>query len=193
MITIAIVSYRDEKGRALLNRCLEAVEAHTDYSKNPYRVIIVSDRQGHVRAWNTALRAATPDDVIMLSDDIIIKDELWIDKLKTAAKEFGVGFSSIQCDVKDRGRIKYEWGLMGFCYINRECLDKVGYLDERFFCGFEEDDYAIRMKKAGLHPNKCQEVYHTHSFGTTLSRIWQGGLEVHFSDGMRKLREKWEL
>jgi len=191
MITIAVVSYNDTKGREILKRCLDSIENNTRYNHTPYELIIVSDRVGHVRAWNKALRISAPNDVIMLSDDIVLEDDTWIDKLKKTAKEAGVGFSTILADVKERGIFKYDWGLMGFCYLNRDTIERVGYFDEQFFCGYEEDDYCIRMKHVGLKPKMCEELNHKHEYGTTLKRLWGTNLDIHFKDGLQKLREKW--
>jgi len=192
MITIVIVSYNDNLNRELLYNCLKGVTENTRYNKTPFNLVVISDRDGHVQAWNKALRISAPNDVIMLSDDVVIKDENWVEKLQRTAKEQGVGFSTPIADEKSRGMFKYPWGLMGFCYLNRDAIEKVGYFDERFFCGYEEDDYCIRMMKAGLRPEKVkEEIYHTHVYNSTLGRIHGTKLEMHFGDGLRKLKEKW--
>jgi hypothetical protein len=50
----------------------------------------------------------------------------------------------------------------GYCMVfSRELLDKVGFLDERFFASFEDDDMWARAKLAGFPTEHVQiNVYH---------------------------------
>lgn len=58
-----------------------------------------------------------------------------------------------------------------FCVlIRKDIVEKVGLLDETFFPGgYEDDDYCIRLKKNGITPKLCRDVFIHHwgseSFG----------------------------
>jgi len=52
-----------------------------------------------------------------------------------------------------------------FCVaIKQEVIDKIGYLDERFYAGAEDDDYNDRVRLAGYQTTVCVNcfVYHDH-------------------------------
>ena len=57
--------------------------------------------------------------------------------------------------------------LIGFCMmIKKEVINKIGLLDENFLIGnFEDDDYCLRMRKAGYKLILCKDTF-IHHFGS---------------------------
>ena len=49
--------------------------------------------------------------------------------------------------------------------ISRECMDKIGVLDDTFFIYYEEYDYCLRAKKAGyeIYYNGHSSILHKQS------------------------------
>ena len=64
------------------------------------------------------------------------------------------------------GTIPFETNISFFCVaIKREVVKSVGFLDERFYNGGEDDDYNDRIRRAGYLTAVCRNcfVYHDHS------------------------------
>jgi len=82
--------------------------------------------------------------------------------------------------------------LSGFCLLmTRPVYDAVGGLDERFGLGmFDDDDLALRARKAGFELAVAQDVF-IHHFG---SRTFAGqGIDANavLEENMARFREKW--
>lgn len=63
-----------------------------------------------------------------------------------------------------------------FCAaIKAEVINKIGGLDERFYCGAEDDDYNDRIRRAGYETAICINcfVYHDHHATVSLVPEWQ--------------------
>ncbi|WP_196592585.1 glycosyltransferase [Pectinatus sottacetonis] len=76
--------------------------------------------------------------------------------------EFGKNYNQISNSQKWQEKVK----LIGFCMlIKKSVVDKVGFLDEQFFPGnFEDDDYSLRIIKAGYDLLQCNDTF-IHHFG----------------------------
>ena len=50
----------------------------------------------------------------------------------------------------------------GFMMISKKTIDKIGYLDERFFMYLEDVDYCLRAKKQGIKVTHCNlsKIFH---------------------------------
>jgi len=55
------------------------------------------------------------------------------------------------------------------CVVRREVFDKIGLLDEDFFVMGEDNDFSMRMGKAGLEMGLALGVYVEHDYQGTLS------------------------
>jgi GT2 family glycosyltransferase len=51
-------------------------------------------------------------------------------------------------------------------YVTRECIEKIGPMDERFFLYYEDLDWGIRAKRCGLGYASASLV--PHQYGTTI-------------------------
>jgi GT2 family glycosyltransferase len=83
--------------------------------------------------------------------------------------------------------------LSGFCMlIDRQVIDKIGMLDERFGIGnYEDQDFCRRAQSAGFKLLIANEVY-VHHFG---SRAFvENDFEYYkiLEENRRKFERKWE-
>ncbi|MDB9822387.1 glycosyltransferase family 2 protein [Deltaproteobacteria bacterium] len=166
----------------------ELQEKHTNL-----RCVIKDKNEGYARGNNEGISAATGDYLILLNNDTIVTRG-WLDKLLTPLKEdenigligpvtnsvgneqriYTLGETveqilaegSAWCDFSN-GK-NFETELLGFFCVAmpRSLINSIGLLDESFGIGFyEDDDFCIRVKKAG-YKLVCREdvfIYHRGS------------------------------
>ncbi|MDN5346503.1 MAG: hypothetical protein PWP65_67 [Clostridia bacterium] len=82
--------------------------------------------------------------------------------------------------------------LVGFCLLfKREVLERVGYLDERFWPGnFEDNDYSLRARLAGYELWCAGDVF-VHHFGSVTFRGEQIDLSAAFYQNQARYLAKW--
>ena len=124
-----------------------------------------------------AIKRFKPDYIIQYNDDIIMADKYWINKLvKIAEKDKNIGTVGCKLIYAD-GRIQSTEYNVGSVprYIGRtepdnglydyirettgvsaalvlmrfSAVEKIGLLDENYYMGFDDADYAIRTRQAG--------------------------------------------
>jgi GT2 family glycosyltransferase len=78
-----------------------------------------------------------------------------------------------------------------FCVAMRsDTFKKIGFLDEQFGIGmFEDDDYSLRLKKAGYKLICAQDVF-IHHFGKAAFQSLENYNEI-FNENRRKFEKKW--
>jgi GT2 family glycosyltransferase len=162
------------------------------------KIVLNSTNRGFAGGNNDALRVARGDVIVLLNNDTRVTKG-WLTRIvETLAKNTSIGMvgpvtnsagneQNIFISGTSPEKIISEglmWKQKGlgdsfttdklcfFCVaFRRDLLEKIGMLDERFGLGFyEDDDYCIRVKKAG-YSLKCLEdvfVYHqgSASFGS---------------------------
>lgn len=65
-----------------------------------------------------------------------------------------------------------DW-ICGACHVlRREVWDEVGPLTEATFCGFDDFDYCLRARRAGLRTWIVGDVELQHSVSTSVNRRW---------------------
>ena len=83
-----------------------------------------------------------------------------------------------------------------FCLaMRRETYDLLGPLDEQFGLGmFEDDDYCVRSKSAGLRVICAADVF-IHHFGQAAFKklIDNGEYEKIFTENRRRYETKWNV
>ncbi len=82
--------------------------------------------------------------------------------------------------------------LVGYCMlIRKDIVERIGMLDERFTPGnFEDDDYSVRILKAGFRLVLCKDTF-IHHFGSTSFKEDTGKYQQLLLDNQIKFEEKW--
>lgn len=169
----------------------KSTDKSVEYVKKnfPYVDIVVNDSDGgfsknNNKAIKYAMQKYKPDYIVLLNNDIIITDDLWLNKLVEVAESnprtgivgcklvyptgriqhAGIeisyyGARNIGRGQKDYSQFDYIKEVEGVTFaavlINKKTIEKVGLLDENFFMGFEDVDYNIRARASGF------KVYYT--------------------------------
>jgi len=79
----------------------------------------------------------------------------------------------------------------GFFMIRKQAIEKIGFLDERFFLWFEEVDYCRRVKAAGgqvwyMPTAECIDL-----MGQSFKQVNLAVKQKYFRDSMLKYFKKW--
>lgn len=78
--------------------------------------------------------------------------------------------------------------------LSRAVLEQVGLLDERFFPGnFEDDDYCLRLKQAGIPIWTMRGCYVHHWGSASFNKIQTQKAKKLFLENRRKLEQKWNI
>jgi GT2 family glycosyltransferase len=182
------------------------------------RPLLNDTNQGFVRAANRGLDAARGEALILLNNDTIVPPG-WLSGLVRHLADTSVGivgpvtnaagnearvrtsyrtygeFLSFAADRRQHAEQPFDIPVLTlFCAaMRRDVHEAVGRLDERFELGlFEDDDYAERLRAAGLRVVCAPDVFIHHfgeaSFGKLVSTGQYGEL---FRANQRRLGDKW--
>lgn len=182
------------------------------------RLILNNENIGFPAACNQGIAEARGDSILLLNNDTIVTPR-WLTNLKKcllSSPDIGaVGavtnscsnfqsiayeYSSIEEMIRFAGQINHSnpelWEdrgrLVGYCLlIKAEVVRKIGLLDEIFSPGnYEDDDYSLRIKKAGYRLVLCRDAF-IHHFGS----VSFGEQAAHFTalleNNRQKFIEKW--
>jgi GT2 family glycosyltransferase len=156
------------------------------------RVIKNKKNLGFAAGNNVGLKAARGKDIVLLNNDTVVSPD-WLVRLCHHARTIpdlgilgpstntephqsvaGAQYNSIAeffaYNETLAARAGGTWDIItkvcGFCfYLPRHTIEKVGLLDEAFGIGyFEDDDYCMRARDAGLKLVCAKDVY-VHHFG----------------------------
>jgi GT2 family glycosyltransferase len=185
------------------------------------RVLRNDENRGFGPAVNQGLSAATGDILVVLNNDTIVPPG-WLPRLAAHLRraEIGlVGPTTNRCgneaEVDAPYRIYGEMVQLSerragdhrgvafdievatlFCAaMRRDAYERVGDLDERFEVGlFEDDDYSVRMREAGLRVVCAEDVF-VHHFGeASLGELVSSGRHGElFRTNKARFEEKWGL
>jgi GT2 family glycosyltransferase len=173
------------------------------------RYIDYSGRFVFARAVNLGILAAGNDDILVLNDDALLETphgfSMMHETLKanpgygmlSAAlsdvgnpnqlKDGGQAFPGMRPVIRDEPRML----CMVAALIPRLAIGIVGLLDQRFTAyGFEDDDYCLRIRQAGLKLGVFDGCFVDHS---TLPSTFRrpGGGPYDLETGAQIFREKW--
>jgi len=134
---------------------------------------------GFAEAHNNVMREYPQHDVVLVNNDIevlenwleILYNEVYVGNYGAVtpaikvANGLDVG-AVLDSQAKGKSIINGEqepdW-ITGSCfYIRRDTIEKVGYLDNGFKFYYEDVDYCLRMKKAGIRFKCIREVVIVH-------------------------------
>lgn len=183
------------------------------------RVILNPDNRGFAAANNQGLEEARGEYLVLLNNDTVVVRG-WLTGLirhLAAHPEWGivgpvtnwigneaqipVGYGSLielprwaaqHCRNNDGKHFPINVLAMFCLAMRRDTFERVGELDERFGIGmFEDDDYALRVREAGLEVVCVEDVFVHHEGRSSFKRMDEGAYTRLFEENRRKFEEKW--
>ncbi len=184
------------------------------------KVILNKKNRGFAAGCNQGIKKSSGDYLIFLNNDTIITPN-WIrglikylDDKKVGLvgpvtnfmwnhQEIDINYRSLKSMLNksenytkaNKNRIFKVDNLAFFCIAARkEVVGEIGDLDERFKIGmFEDDDYCLRVKKAGYKIICVHDVF-IHHFGQ-ISLLSLGSREYKkiFNENKEKFEKKWDI
>lgn len=176
---------------AMVQRCITAIENTTDTSE--YEIFLgINNYISFAHGVNLGLieflyngHYADFDGIVICTDDMILHKKGWLKEFREKAVD-NIG---MVCQ-KSQWR---EWFIpMGMCYIKKEVIKKVGFLDERFKVAEMEDiDYSIRVTEAGfiLATLEYDIAEHLGSRTLTVAPEWA---KEEVIKNKERFKEKWK-
>ncbi|MCF2940392.1 glycosyltransferase [Paenibacillus alkaliterrae] len=181
-------------------------------------VILNENNEGFPKGCNQGIAAAQGELIMLLNNDTVVTCN-WLDNLKKclfSKNQIGaVGpitnnasyYTAIHAPYQTKEGIQQfaqkhnvsnpaKWEerlkLIGFCLlIKREAVEEIGLLDERFGIGnFEDDDYSLRMRKAGYRLMLCRDTF-IHHYGSASFNSDTDRYRHVLQENERKFIEKW--
>jgi GT2 family glycosyltransferase len=183
------------------------------------RFLLNEENRGFARACNQGLSLASGAVLVLLNNDTMVPPG-WLETLISKLRDPTVGLvgpvtnrianeaevetsydtwreflkTARERSVKHAGKVFELSMLMMFCTaIRRKVYERIGPLDEQFEVGMlEDDDYAMRVRKAGLRI-VCAEDVLVHHFGeASLGKlVSSGGFDSALEANRKRFEEKW--
>jgi len=185
------------------------------------KVILNDQNIGFAAANNIGIKKSNGQYIILLNNDTVVTRG-WISGLiKYLIKNPAVGMvgpvtncvgneAKINVNYKDLSKMEmfaerytkknkgasFEISMLAmYCVaLSRQTIDKVGLLDERFLIGmFEDDDYALRIRKAGFKILCAEDVFIHHFGAATLRKLSSAEYQRIFDENKKKFETKWGI
>jgi GT2 family glycosyltransferase/2-polyprenyl-3-methyl-5-hydroxy-6-metoxy-1,4-benzoquinol methylase/tetratricopeptide (TPR) repeat protein len=186
---------------------------------NWVKLISNADNRGFPAAANQGIQAATGRQVLLLNNDCLVTTSWLARLLRVLASDPKIGLvgptsncvsgeQQIEVTYDDLSQLDgfaWDWGkahnrelvetdrLVGFCLlIRRELIEAIGLLDERFGIGcFDDDDYCLRVRKAGYKAVMVRDAFVHHFGGQTFRSI---GVEFNalMEHNRQLFQAKWQ-
>jgi GT2 family glycosyltransferase len=183
------------------------------------RVIVNPDNRGFARATNQGLARATGDYLVLLNNDTVVSRGWATALIGHLRRDPGLGMvgpSTNQIANESKVEVGYDslagmpgWSrqfvrrhdrvradipmLAMFCVaLRRRDLERVGPLDESFEIGlFEDDDYATRLREAGLELAVARDAFVHHVGGAAFARLDERATRILFARNRERYEQKW--
>jgi len=149
--------------------------------------------KGCAVSWNDGLRAATGKHKVVISDDVFVRPG-WLKSMVNALELFPNAYASMPGVTHMPASTEPEeirtW-IPACCFmLTDECLEDVGYFDERFHpFNYEDVDYWTRIFKSGHTIARDYSVQVRHDEGQVI-HSFENNSEVDQKNRQRYL-DKW--
>lgn len=184
------------------------------------RLIAAGENLGFARANNLGIEAAgDADHIVLLNDDTVVTPG-WLGKLVAHLRDSHVGLvgpvtswagNEARVDIpydddldgldqfaaaryeEHRGTVFDIDVLAMYCVaIRKSLLDRLGRLNERYRIGmFEDDDFAMRVRRAGLRVVCAEDVFVHHWGRASFRRMSDAEYAELFEENKRVFEEIW--
>lgn len=155
-------------------------------------IVRFDTNRGIAHAWNTGMRLARADNVVVCNDDIIVC-EGWLEKMRKALDIPRSGASNLHIEHLPGGQgvvENYKW-FSGACFmLPKTTIEKIGYFDEQFYpSNFEDVDYWTRLKGYGLTMVVDYSATIQHKEGQTIHKNKE--MNEKFMSNKQRYLDKW--
>lgn len=146
---------KDVEVIVVANGCTDGTQDYVRSLGGTFKLIDIPEAVGFIRATNAGIKAASGEYIVLLNNDTEVLNGTWLHILSKPFSDKQVGMTGPYKDWRffwsnDVPIFREEYMVFYCAMIKREVFDKIGYLDEDFGLGYEEDiDFAVRLKRAG--------------------------------------------
>ena len=198
---------------------IDEIAARSEHEQNLH-LIAAGENLGFARATNTGIEAADDADfVVMLNDDTVVTPG-WLGRLLSHLDNEEIGMvGPVTNWTGNEARIDVPYGddlegleefaaqravehqhevfdiavLAMYCVaIRKSLIDRLGRLEERFKIGmFEDDDFAMRVRDAGLRVVCAEDVFIHHWGRASFKRMSQEEYDALFEENKRIYEQIW--
>jgi GT2 family glycosyltransferase len=183
-------------------------------------LILNKDNVGFASANNMGIKNSKGQFIIFLNNDVIVTRS-WVSRLIKHLENPEIGMvGPVTNNIANEAKINVPYNyprrmelfakryttrnmhksfeipvLALFCAaLKRETIEKIGLLDEQFSIGmFEDDDYSLRLKNAGLKTICVEDVFVHHYAGASFNRLGTKRYLELFEANKAKFEEKWNI
>lgn len=176
----------DAEVTAHLMKFLETLEKNTD--RDSYELIVVENGSftpqlaekanfyvykdhpiGYAKAVNIGLSLAEGDYIVIMNNDLQVPKD-WLPRMIEEYESTKGGILA-PVDFKTDPDIFYDSHWFSMVMMSRKVFTEIGYLDEQINYRFHDQDYSIRVKKAGYEVMRTGKVTVKHINSATYLKM----------------------
>lgn len=154
---------------------IENGNPRTEWLKRASDIYIHKDKPiGYAKAVNIGLALADGDFIVIVNNDLKVQQD-WLEKLINdymATPEIGtLAPMGHPFPVTSHEGINFDQHWFSLVVMSRAVFTKIGYLDELLNYRFHDQDYSIRVRRAGLQVARTTSVIVDHINSATYSKM----------------------